>query len=323
MNQAIKILAVLFVVQLGLIIGFNVTGQNADSGVEAKPLLPGVSAAELEEFIIKDSDGAQTRFVRQDNKWVMPDYGGLPATQSAVNELLDSLTDATVKWPVATSSAAAERFEVNDGNAQRTLEFYSGGKKLHTLYLGTSPSYKKMHARIDDSKNIYTAALAQYEARATPEDWFDKAVLQVEGTIRAVKTGELSLVSQKTAEADGEPQLTWRLESPDVEEPLDSDAIAAWVKRFNTLVVSKLAPEDKVQEIVLQNPVKTINISLEDGTGDFAFYQHNDAYYVKRFGSEAVFEVAKYQAEPIVNANVETFLVKSEEEEETGDSDDS
>ncbi len=59
-------------------------------------------------------------------------------------------------------------------------------KVVGDLYLGTSPGFKKVHARRADSDDIYAITFANYEATARTDDWLDKALLKPTGDVTAV-----------------------------------------------------------------------------------------------------------------------------------------
>ncbi len=309
MNKTIKILAGLLLVQLIVIIGLNMANNNSANANAAKILLTDIE--NVDQLIFLDKQGEQSRLIKQDGAWTMPDYGNMPAMNNKIEELLTQLREQKVSWPSATSSSAATRFEVAKDNAQKTVEFYSDGKKQQSLYLGTSPGYKKLHARVDDDNNIYVVDLAQYDLPAKPESWLDKTVLKVEGAISAIKTDAFSLSS-----ASSEDEQVWSVEPMTEGKQLDQEAVKRWVKRFNDLVVNKLAAEEEVQDVVIQNPALTVNITSDSANSNLAFYKHDDRFFVKRFGEEPVFEIAKYQAETLVDATADTFQTDETENDE-------
>ncbi|TVZ39543.1 uncharacterized protein DUF4340 [Alteromonadaceae bacterium 2753L.S.0a.02] len=304
MNKAIKFLALLLVAQVAVILGLNVGTANPESS-QPKLLLQGID--KIDTLKLSDSDGESTLLKKEGDAWVMPDYGNLNVTEGKVDELLEKLRGAKVMWPVATTDAAAKRFEVSAENAQKILSFESDGKVVTQLYLGTSPSYRRLHARVDDSKDIFVIELAHHELPATSAEWLDKTLLQVEGDILGVKTDSFE-VSRAAADDDS----PWTLQ-PAPKGEVDGEAVAKWTKRFNNLIVSKLVPDDAVEAIIVQNPVSNVHVTSSNGEADYAFYRHDEKIYVKKFGETHVFEIAGYQANPLLDANSEGFL-KAEDE---------
>ncbi|SMF64581.1 protein of unknown function [Alteromonadaceae bacterium Bs31] len=304
MNKVIKILAGLLVVQLVVIISLNFASSHSAGNKSTQSLLS-ADIENVDELVLLDNEGERTLLKKVDGKWIMPEYGNMPAMQDKIEDVLSSIAEQKVSWPSATSTSAAKRFEVHSDNAQKTLQFFQQGEKLASLYLGTSPSYKKLHARVEGSNDIYVLTLAQYDLPAKPESWLEKTVLKVDGNITNIKTDAFSLSG-----ISGEDGPEWSLSPSPEGKELDQEAIKRWVKRFNDLVINSLVSEDAVQEIVIQNPSLVANITSDLSNANLAFYTHEDKFFVKRFGEDAVFEIAKYQVEPLLNASVESFLPK-------------
>lgn len=311
MIKAIRYLSLLLVVQLAVIAGVHLSARESDT-LQMSSLLD-VDYSGVDRIVVSDSEHS-TELERDGDQWQLANYGNLPAAANKVPELLDRLQALKVSWPVASSGSAAERFEVATDNAQKTVAFFSDGKPEATLYLGTSPGYRKIHARVDGSDDIYVVELAQHQLPATSADWMDKTVLQVKGSITQVKSDPLNFTASAGSEADS---FNWNLAELPPGTTLDNEAAATWVKRFNNLLVNQLVNDPaSAEKIVIQNPLFTVNVAGEGFSDDFAFYKADDKYYVKKFGDQPLYEIASYQAEAIVNASPEDFVAKADTADE-------
>lgn len=307
MSKAIQYLALLLVVQLAVIFGIHFYNSGPSAGSDAQPLITNINA--FTEVTITDNDHS-TNAHKTGDAWILQNYANLPVADGKIQALLDNLSATKAGWPTASSASAAERFEVAEDNAQKIVVLSGQGLTPITLYLGTSPSYRKLHIRKAGSNDIFVVELAQHEISAQPENWFDKTVLQTHGDITKVKTDGFTLNSSIGEEG----KRNWQLDS---EGSTDNALATQWVNRFNTLQVNKLvADSDNELSIVAQNPALTVTVTTEVGAQDYAFYEHEGNYYVKQFGNEPVFEVAKYQAEPIVNVSPKSFVVEELSAEE-------
>lgn len=301
MSKAIQYLALLLLVQLAVILGlqFSNTGPDADS--ETQPLITDISA--FKEITITDKDHS-TKALKTGDGWTLQDYANLPTAEGKIQALLDNLSQTKASWPTASSVSAAERFEVAEGNAQKTVVLSGSETDSITLYLGTSPSYRKLHIRKAGSNDIFVVELAQHDISAQPENWLDKTLLQAQGDITGVRTDSFTLSSSTSDDGT----RNWQLDS---EAPINNASVSQWVERFNTLQVSKLVNEsDNKRSIVAQNPVLTVTVTTDSGSRNYVFYQHESNYFVKLFGEEPVFEIATYQAEPIVNVDPKNFNIE-------------
>jgi hypothetical protein len=103
---------------------------------------------------------------RQDGKWVIPSFAGFPADQSKVENLLAGLAALRKGCPVAETSSAAARFKLTEKVHDRRIVLKSGSSPVEELLIGTSPSYRQVHARLGGASAIYTVEFAVYDAGA-------------------------------------------------------------------------------------------------------------------------------------------------------------
>ena len=134
-----------------------------------------------------EGEGGEGKVVlaKKDDAWQLPD--GLPADAAKVDEMIKKLADASAGWPVATSVSVQERFELVEDNHQRRLTLSAGGETVADIYLGTSPGYRKTHARRVDDDNIYAITFSNYQAGMKESDWLDKALLRPDGALTGLR----------------------------------------------------------------------------------------------------------------------------------------
>ena len=132
-----------------------------------------------------EGDEGKVVLAKKDDAWRLPD--GLPADAAKVDEVIKKLADASAGWPVATSVSVQERFELVADNHQRRLTLSAGGETVADIYLGTSPGYRKTHARRVDDDNIYAITFSNYQAGMKESDWLDKALLRPDGALTGLR----------------------------------------------------------------------------------------------------------------------------------------
>lgn len=181
MNLNKTALAFALAIQLGIVA--VLLAARAGSGVEPEPFLS-FDAAQVDAVTVANADGT-VRLTKAEDAWLLAD--GLPADGAKVAAAIDKLAGAAGGWPVASSAATAERFEVTEDNHQRHVVLAGGDETLADIYLGTSPGYRKVHARRADDDAIYAIAFANYEAGVEPSDWLDKSLLQPEGAVAGLR----------------------------------------------------------------------------------------------------------------------------------------
>ena len=214
--------------------------------------------------------------------WQLPE--GLPADASKVERVLERLSDASGGWPVASKASTAERFEVTEDNHQRHVTLKAGDETRADFYLGTSPGYRKAHARHANEDDIYAITFSNYEAGVKESDWLDKSLLRPEGALTGVERVDgFSL----TKDDDG----AWA--SRDGAE-LDQGKAETFAGRFTGLSVIG------VSDLALPDAAKmTFALTDESGTQTLRIYhvEADDDYVAVSDRVPGAFEMSSYIAE--------------------------
>ena len=162
--------------------------------------------------------------------WTMP--SNLPVDASRIESLSGVFTSESATWPVASTSDAARRFEVTEDDFQRRIELLAGDDEVATLYLGTSPGFRRIHAREADSEKIYSIELATYDLPLDRDDWIDKSLIAAPASIDSI-----ARPGQWKVELDSEGE--WTL--PNSTRAANSSEISSMATRFETLRVMGIA----------------------------------------------------------------------------------
>jgi len=195
MRAKLIFLSLLLLAQLGLAfaLGMNNDRLKAFDATESLLLL-GPDAPDQLAF---EGENQQLVLKKQDSRWTLPDHFGAQADGPKIDELLQALTNLRRPWPVAENSTADKRFKVADDSFERRLAFKSGDKELGRLLLGSSPGFRKVHARVAGEKNVYDIPFSTYQVSLKPEDWVDKTQLQLKNEqISAISLADCRLVRQ-------------------------------------------------------------------------------------------------------------------------------
>lgn len=201
---------------------------------------------------------------KKDDAWRLPD--GLPADAAKVDEVIKKLADASAGWPVATSASVQERFELVEDNHQRRLTLSAGGETVADIYLGTSPGYRKTHARRVDDDNIYAITFSNYQAGMKESDWLDKALLRPDGALTGLRYDNAfaeppAPVFALTKNEEG----VWAAASG---AALDQAKVETLAGRFTGLTVtdvSDVAAEEVLAEVSAEGAAEDAEASEEGG----------------------------------------------------------
>ena len=178
MNRIIVPLLLILLIQCALV-GLVYWPQSATGpGLEPEALAT-APPDKVDEIHIGDQYDNEVVLRRVEERWLLPGLNNLPADGALVDTLLSGLLGADPGWPVAESAAAGQRFQVADYHYQRRLSLLRRGKTLDTVYLGTAPAFRKVHARNDASNAIHAIQFNIHDAPARDDAWLDPRLIQV------------------------------------------------------------------------------------------------------------------------------------------------
>ena len=199
MKKSINILSALLLVQVALAV-FLLTREEPTATFTAKEPLVAVSNGDIDKLVVESKEGDKLEsleLVKKDGVWIVPAYYNFPASDSKVRDFMASMAGFKKSWPVGKTKISAKQFKVVDESFERRLSFFKGDKKLTTLYLGSSPSFKKVHARVDDDDYTYSIAFNTFEAQVKSKDWINKNYLaQERAKVKSIKLAEVELKNE-------------------------------------------------------------------------------------------------------------------------------
>ena len=276
---------------------------------EPEPFLQ-FDAARVDSLTVSNNEGSVS-VTKVDGSWQLPN--GVPAAGFKVDSVIERLGNAAGGWPIANTQPTRERFEVTEENHQRHLVAKAGDATVADIYLGTSPGYRKTHARRSGEDEIYAIGFSNYEAGVKTADWLDRSLLRPKGGVAALRRLPADPVAAGAqpdpateTDASGEPaavepvagfELSKNEEdmwmSADGSE-LDQGKVETFVGRFTGLsaigVSEAELPESSTMTFVLTDDEgdQTLSVfALEDG----------ETYVAVSDRVAGAYELSKYIAE--------------------------
>ena len=268
---------------------------------DAPPVFLSFDAQGVDTLTVADADSTVT-VARVDGEWQLSDGSpdGLPADAGKIDGVLQKLSEVGAGWPVATSESAMERFEVVEEAHQRHLTIGAGDETLADIYLGTSPTFGKVHARHAAGGPVYAITFSNYEAGTKQSDWLQKSLLQPDG--------EMQSVARRSADAE------WTLTSTEAGwaatdgVELDQDETNTFVDRIRSLNVLDLVDTELPPE-----PGVRFVIADDAGSHEVALFAlEDDEYAATSSRFDGVFGVSSYIAEQL-SVPLEDLAVEADE----------
>lgn len=241
----------------------------------------------------------------------------LPVSEPQVAQLLDKLAALDSPWPVATTAAAAKRFEVTEDGYAKYVELFAGERAIAQLLLGTSPGFKRIHARLPGQDAIYSIALSSLDLPVAKADWLDKNLLGNDLQVQRIARLAHWEAVQSDAGAvtsTAEPSVAWSLralDSPAAPNAVAADpkALATLIGRFANVQVTGVADESG-------EPIDRFEVEGAQNRLEYTLYHdaEADTYALSRDDLDGRFAVPGYIAEQLRAALGN--LVKAEVEAE-------
>jgi len=176
-SRSTKLLLLLLVLQVGLVAWVQLRGDAPDP-FEANTSLLAVDPSYMDAVVIEQQNKV-LKIVRKDGSWVLPDKADFPVLRDKFGKFTDKLLNARRSWPVGTTMVAARQFKVIPDRFERRVRFLQGSKVLGEVFLGSSPGFRKVHARVDGSKHTYSIEFNAFDAPVDALSWYDRGVLRV------------------------------------------------------------------------------------------------------------------------------------------------
>ena len=321
MKKTLFLLTVLLLVQTALAGYFWNHSRTQDTFAAEEPLLS-FSADHITAITITGPDKKTVNLQKKDSRWIIPEYFKAPADGDRVDELLAKLAGLKKSWPVATTPEAAKRFKVTADQFERHIILKKEDTPVAELYVGTSPSFRKVHVRLPSRPEIMAVTFSTQDADDTPDNWLDKDIATLaEDEIAAItlndihllhKDGKWELADHASAGQTGQAangQTDTAKRQPN--RKIGKEKINSIVHALTGLRVDSVLGTRELPAYGLEKPVITCRVDLRNNkTIDYRFGALEDkAYYaLKRSDLPYIFKTGKWQVKPLLDRQQKELL---------------
>lgn len=199
MKTAIQILFVALIIQMGLTF-YLYSGDSRLAAYTPDQQLLDLDKAAVASIVVSEGEDTSLTLKKGDAQgWVLPDHYNFPASPARVEALINSVMDAKRPFPVGNTIIAAKQFEVTKDSYQKKMEFFTSEEEpAATIYLGTSPGFKKTHLRVEGEEFTYAFPVSSHEVSTATTYWYDKDFLHLEeDQITKLSFPELTLAREE------------------------------------------------------------------------------------------------------------------------------
>lgn len=302
MNKKFSWLMALLVVQVVIATGLFIWG-NSNAGRNVSVALFDFDSKAVDKLVISDGK-SEASIQKKGSTWILPTMDGLSASDSQVELLLDQMLNLKTNWPVASTTSSHQRFEVAKDHFKHKITVYKGDKAVATLFVGSSPGFKKANVRKEGDDNVYALELNAYDLKVNAKDWLDKTLLAI-NNITDIKARDFELKFDNNS---------WAFVNMGKDEHLDQQKAKTLSQKFSSLQVSALVENPPAFD---DKAVISFDVS-GDSQYKLQFYATKDNYYVKRSDIDKVFSLNKSTYEPLTSAK-RTSLLASDDDKKGDD----
>ncbi|MDH3643161.1 MAG: DUF4340 domain-containing protein [Gammaproteobacteria bacterium] len=304
MSGRIQLLGAAFVVQLLLVAGFFYLDAAGSSA--APPSFLELAPADVSRIVIS-GEGETIEMSKDESGWRLA--GDTPADGDKIDEVLEKLSGLSAPWPVATSESSRERFEVTADSNQRRVQMFGAEETIGELFLGTSPGYRRVHARAGGADEVYSIDFSTFELPVGRDDWLDKDLLRPLGEVtEVVRDGAWSLSRGEEGWLLG---AVAPAQNAGEQGAADPDAADRLIERVADLRVTGFAGDAQLTEQAAYTVTDDAGIHRLRIFHD----EEEDTYAVESDRIEGRFAVAAYIAEQLLVADDELRASPSQEDD--------
>jgi hypothetical protein len=209
-----------------------------------------------------------------------------------VEKLLKAIEGDAWDWPVARTSAASQRFQVADYYYQRRITLLGDDEVLGRIYLGTSPGFRKVHARNGERDEIYSIAFNIFDAPAISSAWVEPDLLQVRAPLR------IDADSYSVRFENGQ----WRSGTGATPDPGELQAL---ITALRNLQVDGVAAYDMQRELSLAEATLELTIHSLTGETRLELFLQDNQHYIHSSEYSLFFKIGAYHYDQLTGIDLD------------------
>lgn len=244
----------------------------------------------LDKLTIADAQNSVT-LQKTAGSWQLPNLQQLPADNTRIDELVKKLINAQLTLPVTTSPNSHPRFDVSADKFQRKITLFQGDKTVAEIFLGTSPSFKKVHVRKQGDNLVYAINMQAFDWDTSANAWLKKDLLALKD-ITAVSTSNYSL--KKTA--DG-----WSLDGANNADKNKAEELTNSLAQLKVQEAAQTLPKGETHNLA---------ITTASGQHQYTLVKAENQYWLKRDDNAAVFKISQADFERITQVSKTDLTAK-------------
>jgi hypothetical protein len=263
MNRTNQILA--GVLALQVVVAVVAFWPRSPAGAAGEPLFAGVEADKVVWVQISDAEGGELTLERTDAGWTLAGTDGFPCIENAVPDFLDKLLALDTSRLVTETPDSHLRLEVAADTFSRKVAFRLEDGTMHTLYMGSSPSYNAVHVRVEGQDQVYlVSGLSTTDASLTATTWIDPLYVSLESDQVVALTVENA---QGTFAFTKDEAGTWHMDGLADDETLNEGEVSSLVTRISSIRMQRPLGQAEDPAYGMGDPQAVVTVGTRDEEG--------------------------------------------------------
>ncbi len=179
MNKTSKILSVILAGQVGLFLFLQMKSSEPLMTFNKTEALLSLPFDKIDKVVIEEGDKKTMTLLKKDAAWQMPEHFGFPVASTKIQEVMDKLKEFKKSWPAGKTMIAAKQFKVTPEAFERKVQLFQEDKVVATLYIGTSPGFRQVYARVNEDTQTFAIAFNAHDVPTKASEWCDKKFYSV------------------------------------------------------------------------------------------------------------------------------------------------
>lgn len=247
----------------GALIAFVYLGGRSGDPDQLPAFFPGLDPESIVGLRLVDGESGATVLEKEGQGWVVRSADNLPADPARIKQVLEKLVSLRAERLVARTRESHGRFLVGKNKYERlvTLTLADGTGK--SLYLGSAPSYKSTHVRMEGDDRVYL--LKEFSGWEIPRDlsswWLADYVDLADQALGEVRvTNSSGSVVLRRDNGD-----TWRVEGLPAGKSPDPARVQEFIDGVRHITLSEYLGTEEQKEYGLASPRATLTLVGRDG----------------------------------------------------------
>jgi hypothetical protein len=311
MNKQNQILAGVLILQIIVIVA--VFWPRPVTSGAGESLLSDLEASQIVGLEITDATDGRIVLAKETGSWVLPEADDYPCLEDKVPSLLTQIVELKADRLVAQTASSHARLKVAEDDFERRLDLELADGTRQRLYVGTAPSFRAAHVRVDGQDEVYlTSGLSTTDITTTPTSWVERVYFQVpqeEMVAVTLENAQGRFDFRKLGDA-------WTMTDLSPEETANEATIRSVVSRVASVALTR--PLGKTEEAAygMDMPSAVVTIRTHtDEEGDKTFTLRvgakrvtDNTYVVSSSESPYYVRVSEFTVQALVENGRQDFL---------------